>query len=450
MISAGRDGSDAAVRYVLIAALAACSANPVLAPVQPDTGTPPASADSGATPETGAADAASRDCTRAGQARTAPASLYDALLADLKSTTSRARVDQFVADVVAQGGAPLEDPGSDRVVFLARGAPPQGPWSVAGSFTSWKTNALPMTNVAGTDLFVLDTKVARGAAHAYKLLSGTADSGFREDPLAANIAWDGVDHQAPGEFNAIAHASDAPLTKGRLVRWRVPSIKLGDARDVFVYFPPAWDDGTCARRPVLVFHDGNESLTRGDFASAADEEYASAPSDQAVLVFVALSDQSARTDTYTFGTQTARGAAYVDFLASELVPRVRALHVCTSAASTGVAGASLGGLISSYAAFERPDVFGFVGSQSGSYWWNNEELVARVKSAPKMDGRFYVDHGCPDDNCASNRDFVDALSQKGYPVVHVEDPNAQHDWSFWKKRLPKLLHAFRDGQTACE
>ena len=103
----------------------------------------------------------------------------------------------------------------------------------------------------------------------------------------------------------------------------------------------------------------------------------------------------------------------------------------------------------SYGAFEKPQVFGYVGSQSGSYFWDNESLVSRAQQTAPIAVRFYLDHGCPNDNCDSNRDLNNALTQKGYDVVHVEVPNAQHDWSYWKARQPQLLHDFAVKAT-CE
>lgn len=439
----------------------ACGATP--ASLDPDASTTAdASAPDGAAPAPDASGDASADsgpkpdCSRAAQARTAPVALWDALqvdLAKLQGAARQARVDAFLADVTAAGGAPLEDPKADRVVFLAKGPGPLGAWSVAGAFTGWKGAARPLAAVAGTDLWALETTVPHGAAQPYKLLSGTTDAGFLEDPLAKNVWWDGIDHHDVGAFNAIVHATDGDASKGRVVRWaNVTSQKLPEGpRDVFVYLPARYDDGSCEALPLAVFHDGNESLTRSDFAGAADALYAQRPELSAVLVFVALPSQSLRTDEYTFNTQTAKAPAYVAMLADELVPRVRgALHVCATQAATGVSGASLGGLVSSFAAFERADVFGWVGSQSGSYWWDNESLVLRAKSSGKLAVRFYLDHGCPDDNCASNRDMNDALVQKGYDVAHVEQPNAQHDWSYWRARFPGMMETFRKGHAGCQ
>lgn len=437
--------------------LAACGSTPD--PAGPADGGAPV--DGAVAQDSGRADGlagpdSGPDCSRAGQARTAGVALWDAFQADLANLAGaarQARADALVADIAKAGGAPLEDAKSDRVVFVAQGAGPEGPWSVAGAFTGWKASARPLVAVAGTDLSALDTSVPHGSAQAYKLLSGASDTGFREDPLAKNVWWDGIDHKDVGQFNAIVHAPDGDASKGRLVRWsNVISAKLPEGpRDVFVYLPARYDDGSCNPLPVAVVNDGNESLTRADLAGAADAVFAQKPALSAVLVFVALPAQNLRIDEYTFNTQTAKAPAYVSMLAGEILPRVRSeLHVCGTQAATGVSGASLGGLVSSFAAFERPDVFGWVGSQSGSYWWDNQSLVVRVGAQKKEPIRFYLDHGCPDDNCDSNRAMNDALVQQGYEVVHVEEPNAQHDWAYWRGRFPGMIATFRQGRAGCQ
>jgi iron(III)-enterobactin esterase len=410
------------------------------------------------------ADAAKPDCSRAAQTPGAPVSLYDAFVTDMAGLSDpaarTARAAKLVADVKAAGGTPLESrgsagvPGGDRVVFLAAGAPPGGTWQIGGSFRpgqpSWTASPLPMTPIAGTDLWIADTTIPRGAAHAYKLQSGTLDTGFREDPLASNVAWDGIDKKDVGSFNAIVHASDAPMTQGRLVaRHGVHAAALGNDRDVFVYLPPQYDDGSCAALPHLVIQDGNESLTRGDFAGAADATFAKTPGASAILVFVALTTQVARMDEYTFGTPGAVGDAYGKFLIDDLEPIVRASYrVCSKAEDRGLSGASLGGLISTYLAFQRPDVWGYVGSQSASLFWDSDRMIARASEDPKVPVRFYLDHGCPNDNCVENQQMNAALVQKGYEVTHVEVAGAQHDWSYWRTRLPQMLEYFRAGRPS--
>ena len=408
-----------------------------------------------ATPDAGPA----ADCTREGRAKTAPAALYDALVADLGPLSAeaarRARVAKFLADVRAQGGGPLEAPGSDRVVFLASGAPPAGAsaWSVVGSFVSWdKAKALPMTAIAGTDLWVADTKVPRGVAHTYKLLAGTSDAGYREDLLARNVVWDGIDHNTVGEFNGVVHADALPKDRPRMEAFRgTTSAIMGNARDVFVWLPPAYDGPTCKKLPLVVFHDGNESLTRGDFVGPAATLYAAKPELSAILAFVALPNQNVRMDEYTFATAGSKGDDYARAIATEVLPRLtRDFRVCADARARGVSGASLGGLISTHIAFTQPGTFGWVGAQSSSYFWADNAMITRAGQDPKTPARFYLDSGCPNDNCEVTNLMETTLKSKGYDVKRITEANGQHDWAFWNRRMTGMLTHFRDGQTVCD
>lgn len=398
------------------------------------------------------------DCSRKAQAKNAPIALWDAFQKDVASLNGAAlttRVDKLLADVAAQGGAPLEDPAGDRVVFLARGASPTGSWKAIGGFVDWDTSkAVTLSQVGASDLYAGEAKIPRGKSHDYKLLVANDDGGYREDPLARNVRWDGINRGfgVKGEFNGIVHPRDLPKEKGRLVSLgKVHSTNLANDRDVWVYLPARYDDGKCEKLPSIVFHDGMESLTRGAFSDVADTLYAQKPELSAVLAFVGLPTQEVRMDEYTFGTSSAKGAQYVDFLASELLPKLsKENRLCGKAGAKGISGASLGGLISTFAAFEEPTTWGWVGAQSSSFFWNENELIDRVNSTPKIDVRFYLDSGCPDDNCDVTDEMDQVMSAKGYDHVRIKDDGAEHDWQFWNERLPGMLTHFRDEQTVCD
>ncbi len=419
--------------------------------------------DAGAGPTSDAGSIPKPACDRASQTKAAPTSLYDGLVADLASlggADRQTRADKFIADVKAQGGTPLQDAGKDRVVFVVEGAPANGSWSVGGSFRNadWTQNTLPMTPIEGTDLWIADTTVSRATEYAYKLLDGTDPSGFVEDPLSKNIAWDGINHNDVGFFNSLFFVEDGDKTKGRLVRYgMVHSTELDDDRPVYVYLPAKYDDGTCDPLPHLLVHDGNESLTRGDFMGAADTEFAAHPNEAAILVFVGLPNQDVRMSQYTFGASTT-GDQYGDFLLHDLEPKIAAdYRVCAKADDTGLSGASLGGLISTYLAFRDPGTWGYDGAQSASLFWDSNAEITRASADPMVPVRFYFDNGIPDgtcgsdDNCQPTRDMVAALQAKGYPTVtHVEENLAVHDWPYWRDRFPSMLAAFRAGRTtAC-
>ena len=394
-------------------------------------------------------------CSREAAARPAPASLFDAFqkdVANLPEASRSARVDQLLSDVAAQGGTPLEDFATGRTVFLVRGAPPKGRWAVTTSLVDLDVaKATPLVAVAGTDLWTLQVTIPRGTSFQYRLVSGTS---LVEDKAARNVVWDGVSRPlfTAGEFNAIGHAMDWPKDRGRLVRHgRVRATKLANERDVFVYLPPRYDDASCKKLPSVVFQDGNEALTLGDFAHAADDLYKARPELSAVLVFASNSGtDDTRTNEYGFGYGDERASDYVDFLVTDLWPSVKSAgyRVCSKATARGLSGASLGGLVATYAVFEKPDQWGWVGAQSAAFFWNDNALINRVSASPKVPSRFYLDTG--DDAVEPVDQMATAMSSKGYDVKIIKQPGALHDWPFWAIRFGEMMTHFRAGKTDCD
>jgi enterochelin esterase family protein len=140
-----------------------------------------------------------------------------------------------------------------------------------------------------------------------------------------------------------------------------------------------------------------------------------------------------------------------------LVPAMaKSYRLCSQPAARGVSGASLGGIIATYAAFQKPGVFGWAGAQSASYFWQDDTMIAQAASAARIPTRFYLDSGEPngtcavDDNCAVVDPMQQTLETKGYDVERIKVPNAQHDWPYWKARLPGMLTHFRASQTVCD
>ncbi len=478
---------------LLASLLSACDsdnpgADPADAGVEVDAGT----TDAGSTGNTTDGGTQVVPCTRPAEARSAPIGLLTELKGELSRATTpeakKAAVDRFMEQVEAAGGTPLvSDPkaATQRVAFLIRGEEYVGT-SVVGAYNGWVANTgAPLSRLAGTDLFVTEMPLARNSPQPYKFVKNGSFEFEFEDPRARNVAWDGVNRNKPGLFNALVYPEQQLVGKGRITAWRnVRSTTLGDERDIFIYTPAGYDKADCPRFPTLYFHDGNESLTRDSFAEAADAYYLSRPQDAAVFVFVGLPTKNVIPDVrfaqYSFGPlhpegtewPEPRGAQYVAFLKNELVPKVdAALRTRTGREDRGVAGISLGGLISVYTGFEASDTFSFVGTQSGSLFFPHRgpldgvdeadmnAMVERAKADPKVPVRFYVDHGSPadgsacvqddgGDDCQSNLLFVEALKAKGYEHAHVMEQKGGHDWAFWKKRLPKLLCFFRNTDKA--
>lgn len=369
-------------------------------------------------------------CERAAVVHTAPAALADGTPLNIN-------------DVVAQGGTPLES--GDRVVFVAQGP---GSWRASGGFSGWDPNGgVELHPIAGTDLFIGSAIIPRGRSYEYKLVH---DGRWVEDPLARNVRWDGIDRGfgVRGEMNAIVHPADLPRDAGRTVSFG----KL-EGRSVWVHYPATYDSASCAKLPSIVIHDGMESLTRGGFAEEADALYAERPDLSAILVFVDVTRPEERMAEYTVYSAGSRGDRYVSYLANTLWPAVNA-RACAAPAARGIAGASLGGLISTYAGLERPDTWGWIGSQSGSFFWADDAMIARASALPHEPVRVYLDSGCnadpESDNCGPTDQLASVLSSKGYDFVRIREDGGQHDWSYWRGRLRGMLTHFRADQPACD
>jgi predicted alpha/beta superfamily hydrolase len=145
-----------------------------------------------------------------------------------------------------------------------------------------------------------------------------------------------------------------------------------------------------------------------------------------------------------------RGGEYVSHLAGMIKPLVDArFRTLPQRETTGVAGSSMGGLISLYAFFARPDVFGVMGALSPSLWFGERAIFGLLEAAPSQPGRLYLDVGRLEGarTLEDARRLRDLLRAKGYAqgahLRYVEDRAGRHEEAAWSRRfraaLPFLL-----------
>jgi predicted alpha/beta superfamily hydrolase len=105
----------------------------------------------------------------------------------------------------------------------------------------------------------------------------------------------------------------------------------------------------------------------------------------------------------------------------------------------------MGGLISLYAWFRRPDVFGAAGAMSPSLWYGRDKLFAFIESAglPRS-RRLYVDVGTAEGamTLRDARALRSLLRRKGItrgPLVYLEDRGGRHDEAAWGRRSERAI-----------
>lgn len=349
---------------------------------------------------------------------------FEITFAGEATAEQRALLDAIAAGTVPDVASPVV--AGEHAVFFHG-----GPAALGGSFNDWNPEADALVPTDGA-LHYAVRRLGQAVRHEYKLVEG--DRWF-SDPRNPHVAWDGIERPGVGDFNSVVWTAGYAPAGGRLERFRQASRAFGDERDVFVWLPPGYDPAPATPYPMLLVHDGNESLTRGRFDRALEAVVRAGEAPPLIAVFVALPTQDVRLSQYSFGPDST-GDRYADFLVEELLPAVETSYpVARDRALRGIIGASLGGLISYYAAWRHPGVWRLVGGQSSSFFWQDRALIATWRDGDRRDFRCYLDSGAPGDNADVTRAMAGALQARGYPLRHVEEAGAAHDWRFWEARF---------------
>jgi predicted alpha/beta superfamily hydrolase len=233
----------------------------------------------------------------------------------------------------------------------------------------------------------------------------------------------------------------------------VRSPQLGNVRDVQVYLPPSYA-GSGRHYAVIYMHDGQNLFdATTSFAGEwrVDDTLERIAADGVQPIVVAIPNMGAdRAHEYTPFVDPRRGGghgdAYLDFIVHTLKPEIdRRFRTRHERAYTGIIGSSLGGLISLYAFFRHPDVFGFAGVMSPALWWAEQAIFPYVLRYPRWNGRIYTDIGTAEGRAQvrNARLMVRYLRRTAErprrDLLYVEDKGAGHHEAAWAGRFERAV-----------
>lgn len=237
----------------------------------------------------------------------------------------------------------------------------------------------------------------------------------------------------------------------------------GFNRTVRIYTPEGYDAHSAHRYPVLYMQDGQNVFAHPE--SALFDTWCANHTLEALVqgghvepwLIVAVDSGLGRMQEYSpwgephRGGQT-RGELYGRFLVETLKPYVDRIYRTRPGAEwTGVAGSSLGGLISLYLGWKYPEVYGRIGGFSPSVMWNRGKLFQQWKAHPRTWTRIYLDAGLTETIVPggevlaygdATRDFHGHLQDLGYApheLALVLEPGGEHHESAWQRRLPAAM-----------
>lgn len=241
-------------------------------------------------------------------------------------------------------------------------------------------------------------------------------------------------------------------------------------RDLLVWLPP--DYATSDRRyPVIFMHDGQNLFDAHTSYSGEweiDETMTTLCAEGMSAIVVGMVNAGAARpleySPYPFLRDgvpyQGHGHAYIEWIATKVKPLIdSAFRTLPDAASTGIAGSSMGGLISLYGFLTRGDVFGWCAAFSTAYWFGDGALLATIRQQARGAGRVYLDVGTQEGETLAGwgqrgsdldmayvrgvRAVRDALTAGGYvagdTLWYVEEEGAPHRESAWARRAPAAL-----------
>jgi metallo-beta-lactamase class B len=357
-----------------------------------------------------------------------------------------------------------------HIASIAENTPEDATIYFAGNINGWNPGdpAFALEKRADGDHWIdlpdgngtLEFKFTRGSwdkvesnGHGGFRPNRTYSYGFGVDTLHLDIlGWEDLDH---GGSNSTANEQvqiwDEEMYMPQLDR----------NRRIWVYLPKDYDS-TNKYYPVLYMQDGQNIFDA--YTSFAGEwkvdESLSELEDEGFrgIIVVAIDNGGThRIEEYSpfvhpdYGG--GEGDAYLDFITQTLKPRIDStFRTLTGPKNTGIMGSSMGGLISHYAHFRHPDIFGRVGIFSPSYWFSDTFFTYTLETGKTDSSRIYMYAGVKEWTILNGTSVMyDQLIDMGYTedeVTFVSNTDGEHSEYFWALQFPGAVQwLFRDQEA---
>jgi predicted alpha/beta superfamily hydrolase len=244
----------------------------------------------------------------------------------------------------------------------------------------------------------------------------------------------------------------------------IPEVRsrfLPHTHDLVVCLPPEYEHEPDRRYPVLYLHDGQnvfDDLPMSPFGvqwgvdTTARALMHAGIIEPIILVAIGNAGRD-RIDEYTptrDNSHDAGGLAdrYAQMLVYEIKPFIdKTFRTRRSACDTGLAGSSLGGLLTLHIGLTHPAVFGKLGLLSPSVWWDDRWIVRQLNAAEgrRSELKIWLDVGTGERRMLKgtrllHRMLVRKGWQDGVDLEYMEADGALHDERAWGERTGPFLH----------
>lgn len=236
----------------------------------------------------------------------------------------------------------------------------------------------------------------------------------------------------------------------------IPELSGGELRRAYVWLPDAYDGDPDARFPVLYMFDGQNVFFDEDASFGTSwrmYDYLNAGQPDVIVAAVSCSQTGRMAEYSPFshengdaGHVNALGRSTMEWLLGEFKPSIDAQYrTLPDRDNTLIAGSSMGGLMSLYAALDYNGAFSRAACLSPSLWVHPRKslrMIERARIAP--DTCIYFDYGTQEiGNHPKNTEVLcaacSALLHKGVDLTFRLVPGGTHSEESWAQRVPVMM-----------
>ncbi len=229
--------------------------------------------------------------------------------------------------------------------------------------------------------------------------------------------------------------------------------QLSRQRLIQIYLPDGYTVSS-KKYPVIYMQDGQNLYNKAGSnpnSWSVDSVLKQFPADkQAIIVGINHGEKFRLTEYNAYDSRFGKGegVAYTDFIVKTLKPFIdKHYRTMPDAKHTAIAGSSMGGLISMYAATKYADVFGTAGIFSPSFWIAPQIYADGSNQAIPSKSRFFLACGDAEGNEADHVNKMDSiLRSKGFNLKNVPKAlilkNAKHNEQQWRAEFPVFYQWF--------
>lgn len=240
-------------------------------------------------------------------------------------------------------------------------------------------------------------------------------------------------------------------------------------KTVYVYLPDI-SPKQSPKMPLLIMHDGHnlffpETSAFGETWKAKETLDELAKKEGTKLIVAGIAEPSyERFHQYSpfvsklgvkflpgIGDETAggKGDTYLSWVVQTIIPYFQS-HYAIDSDNLFMAGSSMGGFISLYAAYRYPGLFAKVGVFSPAMWFAEGDMLSYIETHHRPFPGIYLDIGTSETSNPNNPDFPHIylsgakrlfrlLKKLGTTdLLYVEEADATHSENAWARRFPKF------------